>query len=237
MVGLPGHLKDPHTALDRHQQRRRPLVHVHPPRQVASLLQGADAYRQVLLPAVHQPHHYRVRPGRAAAQVLRERRKRTPVALLLVPLDHHIPPLLPGLPRVQTAQVGLLVLQDLLGLEPGDREQQVLLTPAEVVEQLALARVRAGNHLVEGGLLDAPLTQHQRRALDDAVPGRPALGRQLLAHDASLKLDWAVPCTPGGDPRGRRLRAVSAPRPPPTPPRRPTAAPPTPAPSPAARPH
>src|SRR5258705_12202530 len=175
---------------------------------MAGLLQGADAHRQFLLPAAYQLRHDRLRPGRAAAQVLRERRKRTPVALLLVPLDHHLPPPLPGLPRVQAAQVGLLVLQDLLGLEPGDREQQVLLTPAEVVEQLALARVSASHHLVEGGLVDAPLTQHQRRALDNAVPGRPALGRQLLAHDASPELDYGVHYTPARGPQRTRLRAA-----------------------------
>lgn len=178
---------DPSTAgsthpLNRGQQRGGPHVDIQLGGKHAARLQRPDARRQTLLPAAQQLDHDRPRPGSRTSDLKEQRPERALVPLRLVALDHHVPPLFPGLPRVEAAQIRLLVLQDLLRLEPGHRDEQFVLAGREVVEELALARAGPRHDVVQRRRGDAPLPQDRRRTRDDPTPRRLAFRGQLPGH-------------------------------------------------------
>src|SRR6266851_9120585 len=195
VVGPAGRLENRHAALDARQKGGGPVLDVQIGRQVPGGLQGPDAGGQACLPPVHQLDHYGPGARGGAAEMEEQRPERALIALLLVTIDHHVPPLLPPVPGVQAPEIGLLVLQDLVCLVLRDGEQQLILPGGEVVEQLALAGPGARHDVVEGGSGHALLPQHHGRAFDDPVPGGPALRRQLLAHGAPPRLDQVVHST------------------------------------------
>src|SRR5258708_5870555 len=116
VVGPAGRLENRHAALDARQKGGGPVLDVQIGRQVPGGLQGPDAGGQACLPPVHQLDHYGPGARGGAAQVEEQRPERALIALLLVTIDHHVPPLLPRVPGVQAPEIGLLVLQDLVCL-------------------------------------------------------------------------------------------------------------------------
>lgn len=85
-------------------------------------------------------------------------------------------------PGGEVAELGPLVGEHLVGLVPGDRQEQLLLALREVVEELALARAGPAADVVERRGEDAVLAYLRRRALDDPLPGRGPFPGQCPAH-------------------------------------------------------
>src|SRR5215469_5399409 len=131
VVGPTGRLENRNTTLDARQKGSGPTLDVQISGQVPGVLQGPDTCSQACLPPAHQLGYYGLGAGGGTANVVEQRPERALVPLLLVTLDHHVPPLLPRVPGVQAPEIGLLVLNDLLCLVLRDGEQQLVLPSGE----------------------------------------------------------------------------------------------------------
>ena len=172
-----GHPGSPPTSLSPAAPGRRRGRACHGPASSAGRPAGAPASVQTTRPTPLSP---RRRSRRAGPPAIRSDSHRTPA--LLLQLDHRVEPATDRLPAVERADRRQHLLRVLLHHRAQQRGAVL-----EVVIELALARARARDHLVEARLGDPLREDELARRNDDPLARRASLRRlRRLQHSPIL---------------------------------------------------